>query len=183
MDPLSFQIFVLSCQACPSGCLFFRAGNVLPAVYSILPGMSFRHRECPSDCLFFRAGNVLPTVYSFVLICFTDLILCAALVVSAASLGLIEPFKIARYVIGDDAIIAVRISTHDNDINNYYRVNNRASTGGLLYEKWSCKEVARKGLRAGNLTDGRCVLFKMIVRQPKFSTEINCFSCLSAIRN
>ena len=25
-DPLSFQIFILSCRACPSGCLFFRAG-------------------------------------------------------------------------------------------------------------------------------------------------------------
>jgi hypothetical protein len=125
MDPLSFQIFILSCRACPSGCLFFRAGNVLPAVYSILLGMSFRRRECPSGCLFFvlgmsfqlfilscracpsGAGNVLPTVYSFVLICFTDLILCAALVVSAASLGLIEPIKIARYAIYDDVIIAV----------------------------------------------------------------------------
>jgi hypothetical protein len=31
-----------------------------------------------------------------------------------------------------------------------------------LYEKWSCKEVARKGLRTGNVTDGRCVLFEMI---------------------
>ena len=33
------------------------------------------------------------------------------------------PFKIARYVIGDDAIIAVRISTNDNDINNNYNNN------------------------------------------------------------
>jgi hypothetical protein len=38
-------------------------------------------------------------------------------------------------VIGDDAIIAVRINTNDNGINNYYKVNNRASAGGLLYEK------------------------------------------------
>jgi hypothetical protein len=29
-------------------------------------------------------------------------------------------FKIARYVIGDDAIIAVRINTNDNGINNNY---------------------------------------------------------------
>jgi len=33
-------------------------------------------------------------------------------------------FKIARYVIGDDAIIAVRISTNDNDINNHYTKKN-----------------------------------------------------------
>jgi hypothetical protein len=33
----------------------------------------------------------------------------------------IVPFKIARYVIGDDAIIAVRINTTGNGINNNYR--------------------------------------------------------------
>ena len=46
-----------------------------------------------------------------------------------------KPFKIARYKIYDDAIIAVRINTNDNGINNNYKVNNRASAGGLLYEK------------------------------------------------
>jgi len=32
-------------------------------------------------------------------------------------------FKIARYVIGDDAIIAVRINTNGNGINNNYNNN------------------------------------------------------------
>ena len=32
------------------------------------------------------------------------------------------PFKIARYAIYDDVIIAVRISTNDNDINNNYNI-------------------------------------------------------------
>jgi hypothetical protein len=46
------------------------------------------------------------------------------------------PFKIARYVICDDAITAVGINTNDSDINNYYnKVNKQASAGGLLYEK------------------------------------------------
>ena len=62
---------------------------------------------------------------------FTDLILGAAFVVAAVNAGRClrcfsgkfgsdKPFKVARYVIYDDAIIAVRISTNDNDINNYY---------------------------------------------------------------
>ena len=34
-----------------------------------------------------------------------------------------KPFKIARYAIYDDAIIAVRINTNDNGININYKVN------------------------------------------------------------
>ena len=49
--------------------------------------------------------------------------------------NLSRAIKIARYVIGDDAIIAVRINTNGNGINNNYKVNNRASAGGLLDEK------------------------------------------------
>ena len=75
-----------------------------------------------------------------------------------------KPFKIARYAIYDDAIIAVGISTNGNDINNNYKMI-KASTQRALDEKWSRLEVARKGLRTGNVTDGRCVLFKMSIRQ------------------
>jgi hypothetical protein len=95
-----------------------RAGNVPPAVYSFGLGMYLQ-----------RAGNVPPAVYSFVLIHLPDLILGAAFVVSAVNAGRClrcfsgksgsnEPIKVARYVICDDAIIAVRINTNDNDINN-----------------------------------------------------------------
>ena len=35
-------------------------------------------------------------------------------------------------------------------------------TQRALDEKWSRLEVARKGLKTGNVTDGRCVLFKML---------------------
>jgi hypothetical protein len=73
-----------------------------------------------------------------------------------------QPFKIARYAIYDDAIIAVGISTNGNDINNNYNMIKAKRTQRALDEKWSRLEVARKGLRTGNVTDGRCVLFKMV---------------------
>ena len=73
-----------------------------------------------------------------------------------------KPFKIARYAIYDDAIIAVGISTNGNDINNNYNMIKAKRTQRVLDEKWSRLEVARKGLRTGNVTDGRCVLFKML---------------------
>ena len=73
-----------------------------------------------------------------------------------------KPIKIARYAIYDDAIIAVRINTNDNDINNNYNMIKAKRTQRALDEKWSRLEVARKGLRTGNVTDGRCVLFKML---------------------
>ena len=75
------------------------------------------------------------------------------------------PFKIARYVIYGDAIIVTRISTNGNDINNNYNMIKAKRTQRALDEKWSRLEVARKGLRTGNVTDGRCVLFKMSIRQ------------------
>ena len=62
-------------------------------------------------------------------------ILSTALPIFLICCDIVLPFKIARYVIGDDAIIAVRINTNGNGINNNYNVNNRASAGGLLYEK------------------------------------------------
>ena len=71
-------------------------------------------------------------------------------------------FKIARYAIYDDAIIAVGISTNCNDINNNYNMIKAKRTQRASDEKWSRLEVARKGLRTGNVTDGRCVLFKML---------------------
>ena len=71
-------------------------------------------------------------------------------------------FKIARYAIYDDAIIAVGISSNGNDINNNYNMIKAKRTQRALDEKWSRLEVARKGLRTGNVTDGRCVLFKML---------------------
>ena len=102
-----------------------------------------------------------------------DLILGAAFVVAAVNAGRClhclsgkfgsdKPFKVARYVIYDDAIIAVRISTNDKDINNNYNMIKAKCTQRALDEKWSRLEVARKGLRTGNVTDGRCVLFKML---------------------
>ena len=44
-------------------------------------------------------------------------------VASLLQLVLALPFKIARYAIYDDAIIAVRINTNDNGINKNYKVN------------------------------------------------------------
>ena len=78
-----------------------------------------------------------------------------------------KPFKIARYAIYDDAIIAVGISTNGNDINNNYNMIKAKRTQRALDEKWSRLEVARKGLRTGNVTDGRCVLFKMVLPRGK----------------
>ena len=120
-------MFILLCWECPSSCLFYPAGHVLPAAYSFVLGMSFQ--------LFILSFH------------FTDLILGAAFVVAAVNAGRClrcfsgksgsnEPIKIARYVICDDAITAAGINTNDNDINNYYyKVNKQASAGGLLYEK------------------------------------------------
>jgi hypothetical protein len=138
---MSFRLFILSCWECPSSCLFYPAGHVLPAVYSFVLGISFQLfilscRACPSG-----AGNVLPAVYSFVLIHFTDLILDAAFVVSADRIlgaafivsaplrclrcfsgsgkdGSNKLFKVARYVVFNDAIGVDRTDTNDNDINN-----------------------------------------------------------------
>ena len=47
------------------------------------------------------------------------------------------PIKIARYVIYDDAIIAVGISTNDNDINNNYNKvkTKRTQESGELWMK------------------------------------------------
>ena len=69
-----------------------------------------------------------------------DLILGAAFVVAAVNAGRClhclsgkfgsdKPFKVARYVIYDDAIIAVRISTNVNDINNNYTKKHDKSKG------------------------------------------------------
>ena len=55
------------------------------------------------------------------------------------------PFKIARYAIYDDVIIAVGISTNDNDINNNYNMIKASVRRRALDEKWSYEEVARKG--------------------------------------
>jgi hypothetical protein len=73
-----------------------------------------------------------------------------------------KPFKIARYVIYDDAIMAVGISTNDNDINNNYNNNMikaRVRIEREVGDEWTwgrdCKQQC--------LTDGRCVLFKMLV--------------------
>jgi hypothetical protein len=60
-------------------------------------------------------------------------------------------FKVARYVIDeryviyDDAIIAMRISTNDKDINNNYNMIKASVRRRALDEKWSYEEVARKG--------------------------------------
>ena len=51
-----------------------------------------------------------------------------------------KPFKIARYVIYDDAIIAVRINTNDNGINknyNNYTVKTRVSVEGEASDEWT----------------------------------------------
>jgi hypothetical protein len=90
---MSFRLFILSCWECPSTFQLFI--------------LSFH---------------------------FTDLILGAAFVVAAVNAGRClrcfsgksgsdKPFKVAQYVIYDDAIIAVRISTSDNDINKNYNNN------------------------------------------------------------
>jgi len=54
------------------------------------------------------------------------------------------PFKVARYVVYDDTIIAVRTSTNDNDIINNYNIGKSKSQayghrerGG--YGEGSCK--------------------------------------------
>jgi hypothetical protein len=63
-------------------------------------------------------------------------------------------------VIGDDAIIAVRINTNDNGINNNYNNNTikaRVSVEGEAGEEWTWG----RGCKQQRLTDGRCVLFKM----------------------
>jgi hypothetical protein len=49
------------------------------------------------------------------------------------------------YVIYDDAIIAMRISTNDKDINNNYNMIKASVRRRALDEKWSYEEVARKG--------------------------------------
>jgi hypothetical protein len=80
---------------------------------------------------------------------------------SAVRSDVMIPFKIARYVIGDDAIIAVRISTNDNDINNNYNNNTikaRVSVEGEAGDEWTWG----RGCKQQRLTDGRCVLFKML---------------------
>jgi hypothetical protein len=45
-------------------------------------------------------------------------------------------FKVARYVVYDDTIIAVRISTNDDDINNNYKIyitrSSPKPTGGRM---------------------------------------------------
>jgi hypothetical protein len=62
-----------------------------------------------------------------------------------------KAFKVAQYVIDegyviyDDAIIAMRISTNDKDINNNYNMIKASVRRRALDEKWSYEEVARKG--------------------------------------
>jgi len=66
-------------------------------------------------------------------------------------------FKVARYVVYDDTIIAVRISTNDNDINNNYKIYMKGQAKGIQVErwKWSCKGVS-------SVTGRRTVLYKML---------------------
>mgnify|MGYP006923033236 FL=1 len=68
-----------------------------------------------------------------------------------------KPFKVARYVLYDDTIIAVRISTNDNDINNNYNVYITRSSQSLQVDgwRWSCKGVSA-------VTGRRAVLYKML---------------------
>jgi len=62
-------------------------------------------------------------------------------------------------VIIDDVIIAVRISTNDNDINNNYNIYMKGQAKGIQVErwKWSCKDVS-------SVTGRRAVLYKMTKR-------------------
>ena len=71
--------------------------------------------------------------------------------------GVVLPFKVARYVVYDDTIIAVRISTNDNDINNNYKIYMKGQAKGIQVErwKWSCKGVS-------SVTGRRTVLYKML---------------------
>ena len=57
----------------------------------------------------------------------------------------------------DDVIIAVRISTNDNDINNNYNIYIKGQAKGIQVERWrwSCKDVS-------SVTGGRAVLYKMM---------------------
>jgi len=72
-----------------------------------------------------------------------------------------KPFKIARYAIYDDAIIAVRINTNDKGINNNYNNNSikaRVTVEGEASDEWTWG----RGCQQQRLTDGRCVLFEML---------------------
>ena len=72
-----------------------------------------------------------------------------------------DTIQIARYVIGDDAIIAVRINTNGNGINNYYynyTIKSRVSVEGEASDEWTWG----RGCKQQRLTDGRCVLFEML---------------------
>jgi hypothetical protein len=59
-------------------------------------------------------------------------------------------------VLIDDVIIAVRISTNDNDVNNNYNIYMKGQAKGIQLErwKWSCKGVS-------SVTGRRTVLYKM----------------------
>jgi hypothetical protein len=65
-------------------------------------------------------------------------------------------FEVARYVLYDDTIISVRISTNDNDINNNYKIYMKGQAKGIQVErwKWSCEGVS-------SVTGRRTVLYKM----------------------
>ena len=77
----------------------------------------------------------------------------------------------------DDVIIAVRISTNDNDINNNYKIYMKGQAKGIQVErwKWSCKGVS-------SVTGRRAVLYKMATPNlknlsslPSFFSFILCF--------
>jgi hypothetical protein len=63
-------------------------------------------------------------------------------------------------VIIDDVIIAVRISTNDNDINNNYNIYITRSSQSLQVDgwRWSCKGVSA-------VTGRRAVLYKMMTKE------------------
>ena len=72
-----------------------------------------------------------------------------------------KAFKVARYVIIDDVIIAVRISTNDNDINNNYN-NNMIKARVRIEREVGDEWTWGRDCKQQRLTDGRCVLFKML---------------------